>query len=109
VAEVIGQTRLDANQRNVVRIRVPTSWVDQAQQVLEAMPEVKQVTPADRAAGWLVLEVAAGADGDSSEEARNKNKVLEALIRAEIPIRGFEVAGGRLQDVFLHLTEEIIR
>jgi hypothetical protein len=38
------------------------------------------------------------------------NKLLEALIRAEIPVLGFETSsGGRLQDVFLQLTQEAIR
>jgi hypothetical protein len=31
------------------------------------------------------------------------------LIRAKIPILRFEVEGGRLQDVFLHLTEDVIK
>jgi len=108
VAEVIGQTQLNANHRNTVRIRVPSPSVAQAQQVLEAMPDVQQVTPADVTAGWLVAELGDGANGDSAEEAHNKNKILEALIRAQIPIRGFEAAGGRLQDVFLQLTAEAI-
>ena len=37
------------------------------------------------------------------------NKILDALIKAKIPILGYEVEGGRLQDVFLHLTEEVIK
>jgi len=32
----------------------------------------------------------------------------QALIRAKIPILGFEAEGGRLQDVFLNLTGEAI-
>jgi hypothetical protein len=37
------------------------------------------------------------------------NRVLGALIRAEIPILGLEAEGTRLQDVFLQLTERAIR
>lgn len=108
VAEVIGQTQLDATQRNIIRIRVPSASVAQAQRVLEAMPNIKKVTPGDVTAGWLVAELADRAHGDSSDESLARNRILEALIRAEIPIRGFEVAGGRLQDVFLQLTAEAI-
>ena len=41
-------------------------------------------------------------------EYKISNSILGALIRAKIPILNFEVEGGRLQDVFMHLTEEVI-
>jgi ABC-2 type transport system ATP-binding protein len=108
VAEVIGQTQLSANQRNTLRIRVPSPSMAQAQQVLVALPNVKQVTPADETAGWLAVELVDRAGEDGSQEPLARNKILEVLIRAEIPIQGFETAGGRLQDVFLKLTAEAI-
>jgi hypothetical protein len=37
------------------------------------------------------------------------NRILQALIRAKIPILGFEAEGGRLQDIFLQLTQETIQ
>jgi len=49
------------------------------------------------------------ANGKSALPHQVSNKILGALIRARIPILGFEVEGGRLQDVFLHLTEESIK
>jgi hypothetical protein len=36
------------------------------------------------------------------------SRVLKALLSAKIPIINFETQGGRLQDVFLRLTEETI-
>jgi hypothetical protein len=49
---------------------------------------------------------------DSAHEPPSKqhdnNRILQALIRAKIPILGLEAEGGRLQDVFLSLTEEAI-
>ena len=108
VAEVVGQSQQNGAQRNVIRIRVPPSSVAPAQQILEALPNVKQATLTDQIAGWLAVEVADRSNGDSSEEPLAKNKVLEALIRAEIPILGSEAAGNRLQDVFLQLTAEAI-
>jgi ABC-2 type transport system ATP-binding protein len=109
VAEVIGKTQLDANQRNVIRIRVSSSRIVQAQQVLEAVSNVKRVTSMDTTAGWLVVEIEDRTNGDHSEDSLTKNRLLEALIGARIPVLGFEVAGGRLQDVFLQLTAEAIR
>jgi hypothetical protein len=47
-------------------------------------------------------------DGDLATAHQLNNKILSALT-GQIPILGFEVEGGRLQDVFLHLTEWIKR
>jgi hypothetical protein len=55
--------------------------------------------------GWLTVEF--GDDGAPTGDLA-RNRLLDALIRAEIPVLGFEVAGGRLQDVFLQLTAEAI-
>ncbi|OBQ89751.1 hypothetical protein A9K66_17430 [Mesorhizobium sp. AA23] len=37
------------------------------------------------------------------------NEIPNVLIRAEMPILAFEAEGGRLQNVFLQLTEETIQ
>ena len=85
VAEVIGGT-----QRNVLRIRVPTSSVAQAQQVLGAMPNIAQVTLTGATADWLRVELANRTGETSAEDPHLKTAVLAALIRAEIPIASFE-------------------
>ena len=108
VAEVIGQAQQNGAQRNAIRVRVPPPSVTAAQRVLEAMLDIKQATPTDETAGWLGVELVGLANGSSAEEHRVKNGILEALIRAEIPILSFETGGGRLQDVFLQLTAEAI-
>jgi len=102
VSEVVGQTR-----RNSYRIRVPSPSLADAKRVLENMPDVKQVTALDETAGWLRLEFADQAA--VTADTYLNNRTLESLIRAEIPIMGFEAEGGRLQDVFLQLTEEVIK
>jgi hypothetical protein len=56
--------------------------------------------------GWLTVDLA-NVEGSARDAARNR--LLDALIRADVPILGFEVAGGRLQDVFLQLTAETIQ
>jgi ABC-2 type transport system ATP-binding protein len=116
VAEVIGRTRQDSTQTSVIQIRVPPPSVAEAQQVLAAMPNVVAVTPTGETTGWLRVELEEltwsplrSADQASSEDYYTNNRILEALIRAEIPILSFEAKGGRLQDVFLHLTEETIK
>ena len=100
VTDVIGRA-----ERNVVRVRVPASSVAESQRVLEAMSAVRKVAAVDGTAGWLRVEL----DETSPENDRVNNRILEALLRAEIPILSFEPEGGRLQDVFLNLTATAAR
>jgi len=104
VAEVLGSTR-----QNVIRIRVPSRLTAEAQQVLELLPEVLGLTTPRESAGLLRVELGNPADRVSSEHPHVANRILDALIRANIPIISFEAEGGRLQDVFLNLTEEVIQ
>lgn len=97
VAEVIGQA-----QQNAIKVHVPSQSIADARQALEAMPDIKAVTPAGEMSGWLGVEL----NGILPEGEHINNKILNTLIRAEIPILSFEAEGGRLQDVFLNLTEE---
>jgi len=117
VAEVIGRTRRSAMQGNGIRIQVPLPAVAEARQILAAVTNVMNVTPAgdDAAtqgppfgAGWLRVEFADSTIVNLTENPYLNNRVLDALIRAEIPILGFEAERSRLQDVFLHLTEEAL-
>ncbi len=108
MAEVIGQTRLSANRRNALRIRVPAPSLPQAEQIVAALPNIQEVTPADEPGGWLAVSLVERTGTAEAEDPLAKNRILEALINAEIPIMGFEVLGGRLQDVFLELTAEAI-
>ncbi len=100
VNEVIGRT-----EQNVIRIRVPTAALDDAQRELEAIPAVRRVVPASGQPGWLRVELDEGA----SDDHPINNRILETLIRADIPILSFEPEGGRLQDVFLQLTAGAIK
>jgi hypothetical protein len=92
-----------------MRIQVLPEKVTAAQQILEAMPNIMKVAPIGGLEGWLRLELVGVAHGDAANVHQINNKILSALIRAKIPILGFEVEGGRLQDVFLRLTEETIK
>ena len=105
-AEVIGGSRPDALQRTSMRVQVPGSFATQAQKAIEALPNVLRVTPG-ATAGWLSVSLVTIADG-TEDNARTTNRIPEALIRADIPILSFGAEGGRLQDVFLHLTEDSV-
>jgi ABC-2 type transport system ATP-binding protein len=109
VAEVIGRVQQNIVLRNALRVQVPPDSVKDARQLLETMPTIMSVTPVGELEGWLRLELVPPNNGDLAKAHQMNNKILSALIRAKIPILGFEVEGGRLQDVFLHLTEESIK
>ena len=103
VAEVLGRAAGDGTLQKLVRIRVASEKVDAAAVVVDGVGGSRTI---DRDAnGWLTVELA---DGNGSADGTGHNRLLDALIRADIPIVGFEVAGGRLQDVFLQLTAEAI-
>ncbi len=104
VADVTGRA-----ERNVIRIRVPSPSVPQALRVLETVPNVMKASSADAMAGWLRVETLDPALQAPSESNHLNNRILEALIRAQIPIVTFQPEGGRLQDVFLNLTAEVIK
>ncbi|MBI5565282.1 MAG: ABC transporter ATP-binding protein [Chloroflexi bacterium] len=107
VAEVIGQTT--GAKSNALRIRVPAASLTTAQNVLAALADVKQATATDETTGWIGVELSGSANGSAANEHQARNGILEALIRADVPILSFEAGGGRLQDVFMQLTAEAIQ
>jgi ABC-2 type transport system ATP-binding protein len=108
VAEVIGRVEKNMLLRNTLRLRVPATSVASVKKLLKAAPLVKHVSPLGEMEGWLLVELQPPSNGDASKVYQINNQILGDLIRAKIPILSFEAAGGRLQDVFLHLTEEAI-
>ncbi len=108
VADVIGRVEKNMLLRNTLRIRVPAASVASTKKLLKAMPVVKHVTPIGEMEGWLLVELQNPSGSDSAMVYQINNQILADLIRAKIPILSFEAASGRLQDVFLHLTEDAI-
>jgi ABC-2 type transport system ATP-binding protein len=94
VSDVIG------TERNVVRVRVPESSVSASERALAEVKAVKHVVSANGSSGWLRVQLDEMTLGDQ----QINNQLLDALIRAGIPVLSYEPEGGRLQDVFLHLT-----
>jgi len=99
VRQVIGQ----AQRSNLIRIHVPAAAAARARHVLEAAPKVKKVKIAGAATDWLEVEP------EEPENGHVANRLLEALIRADVPILTVEAEGGRLHDAFLELTQEVSR
>jgi len=106
VTEVIGQAQRLVIQRRTIRLQVPVASVPDARRALEAVPDVARVVPTWEAAGCLQLELSESANSNGKAGWHVNNMILDALIRAEIPILRFEAEGGRLQEAFLHLTEQ---
>ncbi|HEX2184920.1 MAG TPA: efflux RND transporter permease subunit, partial [Chloroflexota bacterium] len=102
VHEVIARAR-----HNVIRIHVAPPSLAEAQRVLEALPQVVKAAPLGDLPGWLAVELRGPLMEGSTEDREFKNAILDALIRAGVPVLSFEAEGGRLQDVFLELTEEV--
>src|SRR5262245_57596732 len=95
VSDVIGRT-----ERNVVRVRVPESALSACQQALAQVRAVTHIAGSNGSAGWLRVQLDEASQGDQ----QINNQLLDALIRAGIPVLSYEPEGGRLQDVFLNLT-----
>jgi ABC-2 type transport system ATP-binding protein len=109
VAEVIGRVQSNIVLGNALRVQVPPDAVAKAKQALKAgLPNLLKVAPIGEMEGWLRVELVESANGNNPKTHLINNSILSTLIRAKIPILSFEVEGGRLQDVFLHLTEEAI-
>ena len=109
VSEVIGRVQHNISLRNVLRVQVPLTFVEQAQQILNEMPNIARVGPIGEMEGWLRIELVNLTNGSEEKTYQINNNILSALIRAKIPVLSFEAEGGKLQDVFLHLTEETIK
>jgi len=108
VADIIGRMEQDTLLRNVLRVRVPSTSLEEAQKILMRIPNVQLVAPMGELDGWLQIELVNSSNGNSSQAHLVNNLILEELIHAKIPIMNFEARGNRLQDVFLQLTEETI-
>jgi ABC-2 type transport system ATP-binding protein len=103
VDEVIRQ-----GQQNALRVRVPPDQLEKAREVLVGVPNVMKVTLIDQPGGWLGINLIL-TDGTLVDKYQFTNQLLTSLINRDIPIVSFEANVGRLQDVFLQLTEEAIR
>jgi ABC-2 type transport system ATP-binding protein len=99
VADVMG-----GPEAHVIRVQVPASAISDARQALEDVPGVAAVREAQGSKDWLRVEL----DGEmefTMDGHHVNNGVLRALIESKIPVLGMQAGAGRLQDVFLEITE----
>jgi ABC-2 type transport system ATP-binding protein len=101
--EVIARARPDLDQRRILRVRVPSTSVSQAQVVLESTRNVVAATPLTETPGWLRIEHETSISKTSSSNDWDANSLIDALIHASIPVLNVESQGGLL-DAFLQLT-----
>lgn len=103
VSEVLQKT-----QHNNVQIRIPADFVEQARKTLRAVPGVLRVSHkgTNESLYWLDVELEDTPDEGRQARASLRNRLLSALVEAEIPVLNYDAAGVSLQDVFLQLTDE---
>lgn len=102
VAEVIG-----GPEARVVRVQVPASAVSDALTALTGVPGVAAVRKADASDDWLRVEL----DGEMEftlDGHHVNNGLLKALIESKVPVLAMQTGGGRLQDVFLEVTQGVV-
>jgi ABC-2 type transport system ATP-binding protein len=103
-AEVVAQAREVSPRRNSLRVRVPASFVARTTELLRPLPSVARMNGAN-IGGQLHVDLVAPTDLPPSETHEATNEILDTLVRAGIPVLGFEIEGERLQDAFMDLTE----
>jgi ABC-2 type transport system ATP-binding protein len=103
VAEVLSRAQEERSGRDSIRLRVPGSSVARTTEVLQPLPSVARLDGGN-IDGELHVDLVPNGRSSSGNH-RASNEVLAELVRAGIPVLGFEIEGGRLQDAFLQLTE----
>ena len=104
VADVLAQARREGPKRTALRLQVPATAIGKATGVLKSIPGVVGVSNGG-VERQLEVDLAEPTGSAGSEDHEATNRVLEALVDADVQVLSFEVEGSRLQDAFLQLTE----
>ncbi|MGH2629278.1 MAG: ABC transporter ATP-binding protein [Actinomycetota bacterium] len=102
VPDVLAKARRDGRRRTTLRLQVPTASIGDATELLKAMRGVVRVSSGDTER-QLEVELAETAD-DPGPNRVVTNRILDALVKADVQVLSFEVEGSRLQDAFMQLT-----
>src|SRR4030043_816531 len=105
VAEVIEQVQKNVLLNYTLRVQILPQHDSKVQDALKTIPSILSVDQINETEGLLRIRIAEPNDSEISDPYLINNKVLRALIHVKIPILRFEAEGGKLQDVFLQLTE----
>ncbi len=103
VADVLARARREGPKRTVLRLQVPTTAIGKATELLESMPDVGSVSNGG-IERQLEVDLAESAAAAASDDHAT-NRILDALVHADVQVLSFEVEGSRLQDAFMQLTE----
>jgi ABC-2 type transport system ATP-binding protein len=109
VTEVIGQVQKNILLNYTLRIQILPQHEAMARDALLALPYISRIESVNETEGLLRIRIVEGNGGEVSNPYDIHNEVLGKLIRANITIIKFEAEGGKLQDVFLQLTEDTVR
>jgi ABC-2 type transport system ATP-binding protein len=104
VPDVLAQARREGPKRTALRLQVPTSSIGRATELLKSMPGVESVSNGG-VERRLEVDLAEPAGSSGSEDHDATNRILDALVKADVQVLSFEVEGSRLQDAFMQLTE----
>jgi len=102
VAEVLAQARREGPKRLAIRLQVPTASMQRAAELLRSMRGVASVSNGG-IERQLEVELAASG-GPPGRDDETTNRVLDALVRADVQVLSYEVEGSRLEDAFMQLT-----
>jgi len=105
VADVLAQARREGPKRTTLRLQVPATAIGTATSLLKSMPGVASVSNGGGGERQLELDLATPVGAVGSDDREATNRILDALIRADVQVLSFEVEGSRLQDAFMQLTE----
>jgi ABC-2 type transport system ATP-binding protein len=109
VADVIEQVQKNVLLNYTLRLQILPQQDSKVQDVLKTLPFISSVDPVNGTEGLFRIRIGEADGGAVSDPYEINNKVLGALIHENIPIVRFEAEGGKLQDVFLQLTEDTVK
>jgi ABC-2 type transport system ATP-binding protein len=103
VTEILEQAAATSSARPpTIQVHVPLDRMREAAEVLRRTPEVVRVTEGGVGRA-LDVELIRGDDVDHRPAA--SDRALAALVDAGVHVLAYEVAGSRLEDAFIELTE----
>lgn len=109
VAEVIGRVQKNILLNYALRVNILPQHDGKARDILMTLPFISGVDPVNETEGSLRIRIMENNTGEVTNLYEIHNKVLGKLIEENIPVLKFEAEGGKLQDVFLQLTEDTVR
>ena len=97
---------VEQSNRNIIRIRSLKENLPAAQNTLTSLPGIASVSANGGKSDVLELQIADGVVKNSPDDVKLKNRILDSLLQAGIPVLNFDAdSSNRLQDIFFQLTE----